>query len=80
MYNIFTKGKSKKKCGKVAIQEKVRTKRGTNPRYVTIMGFDREPADTLSNSKVDNLLSQFGTIIESTQDVFAENFLTGKRM
>ena len=43
------------------------------------MGFDREPADTLSNNKVDNLLSQFGTIIEPTQDVFAENFLTGKK-
>ena len=65
------KGRSQK-CVKVAIQEKVRTKKWTKPWYVTLMGFDREPADTLSNNKVDNLLSQFGTIIEPTQDVFAE--------
>ena len=75
----FYEGEKSKKCVKVAIQEKVRTKRWTKPRYVTLMGFDREPADTLSNNKVDNLLSQFGTIIEPTQDVFAENFLTRKR-
>ena len=75
----FYEGEKSNKFVKVVIQEKVRTQRWTKPRYVTLMGFDREPADTLSNNKVDKLLSQFGTVIEPTQDVFAENFLTGKK-
>ena len=43
------------------------------------MGFDRSPADQLTNDIIDKTLEQFGDIIDPTQDVFAENFLTGKK-
>ena len=43
------------------------------------MGFDRSPADLITNEKLDKILGQFGTIINPTQDVYAESFLTGKK-
>ena len=72
-------GEKSKKIVKVAITEKPSYKRYTNPKYVTIMGFERSPADQISNAGIDRTLQQFGSIIVPTADVYAENFLTGKK-
>jgi len=76
---FFYEGDRSTASVKAEIQEKVRYQRYQNPKYVTIMGFDRWPAEQLSNDQIDNTMQQFGDIIVPTQDVYAENFLTGKK-
>ena len=75
----FYEGDKSKKNIKVSIKEKEKFFRYVNPKYITLMGFERSPADLLTNEKIDAILKQFGDIIEPTQDVFAESFLTGKK-
>ena len=60
-------------------QEKPTYLRYVNPKYITLVGFERTPADLLIDDNIDRVLKEFGTIINTTQDVFAENFLTGKK-
>ena len=75
---FFYGGESSSRSVKVPITKKPIRKRYTNPKYVTITGFDRV-AEEITNSEVDKVLQQFGTIIVPTQEVFAENFRTGKK-
>ena len=75
----FYEGEKSKKSVKVAITEKSRYHKYNNPKYITIMGFDRSPGELLTNEKMDNIMLQFGDIIDPTQDVYAEHFLTGKK-
>ena len=76
---FFYEGEKSRKSVKVAITEKPSYQRYTNPKYVTIMGFERRPADQISNASINKTLQQFGKIIVPTEDVYAENFLTGKK-
>ena len=71
-------GKSKKKVSLV-MEEKIQTKRYNNPKYLTMVGFQRYPNNQLSNDQINNILKQYGTIIEPTDDVYAEVFMTGKK-
>ena len=75
----YYEGDKSKENVKVTIKEKPSYLRYENPKYITVMGFDRSPADLLTNEQLDKILEQFGTIIDPTQDVFAESFLTGKK-
>ena len=75
----FYEGERSKASIKVTITEKPSYQRYHNPKYVTIMGFDRSPAEKITNASIDKTLQQFGDIIVPTQDVYAENFLTGKK-
>ena len=75
----FYEGERSKTSIKVAIKEKPSYQRYVNPKYVTIMGFDRSPAEGITNDNIDKVMQQFGDIIVPTQDVYAENFLTGKK-
>ena len=75
----FYEGDKSKKSIKVTIKEKERFFRYVNPKYITLMGFEKSPADMLTNEKIDGILKQFGDIIVPTQDVYAESFLTGKK-
>ena len=70
--------KSSKKVS-VKIQERPKNMRYKNPKYVTMMGFDRYPAEKISNEQLDTILSNYGSLIVRTQDVFADVFLTGKK-
>ena len=66
----------------VKIQEKPKTHRYTNPKYVTMVGFERFPCDQLTNSQIDNQLKHFGELIIETQDIYAKDcdiFTTGKK-
>ena len=75
----FYDGDKSAKSVKVTIKQKPKYQRYTNPKYITIVGFDRSPAELLTNEKIDSILGQFGDIIVPTQDVYAESFLTGKK-
>ena len=75
----FFDDKSSKKVV-LTIQEKPRIFRFKNPKYVTLLGFDRFPADKMENSQIDKILERFGKILVPTNDVYAaEIFLTGKK-
>ena len=76
---FFYEGDRSTASVKAEIKVKQRYQRYQNPKYVTITGFDRWPAEQLTNDQIDSTMQQFGDIIVPTQDVFAENFLTGKK-
>ena len=75
----FYEGDKSTKSVTVTIKVKPTFQRYVNPKYITITGFDRSPAELLTNEKIDSILGQFGKVIVPTQDVFAESFLTGKK-
>jgi hypothetical protein len=75
----YYEGDKSTKHVEVKIEEKPKTLRFTNPKYVTLVGLDRFPANQMTNEQFDNILGQFGDIIIPTQDVYAEIFLTGKK-
>ena len=75
----FEGDKSTKKVV-ITIQQKPAHFRYKNPKYVTMVGFDKFPAEKIENSQLDKILSAFGTIIVPTDDVYAADiFLTGKK-
>ena len=75
----YFEGDKSKKMIEVKIEEKPKHLRYTNPKYVTLVGLDRFPANQMTNEQLDNILGKFGDIIIPTQDVYAEIFLTGKK-
>ena len=52
----FYEGDKSRKSIKVTIKEKERFYRYVNPKYITLMGFERSPADMLTNEKIDAIL------------------------
>ena len=74
----YEEGKSNK-CITVQIQERAKSMRFVNPKYVTMTGFNFFPASEVANDQLDKILGNFGEILVPTQDVFAEVFLTGKK-
>ena len=70
--------KSNKKV-EVKIQEKTNSMRYVNPKFITIIGFDRFPANQMTNEQLDNILGNYGDVIIPVQDVYADIFLTGKK-
>jgi len=74
----YEEGKSNKSAT-IFIQERAKSMRFDNPKYVTMTGFNFFPAGQITNKQLDNILSNFGDILVSTQDVFAEVFLTGNK-
>ena len=75
----YYEGDKSTKRVEVRIEEKPVYLRYTNPKYVTMVGLDRFPANQMTNEQIDNILGKFGDIIIPTQDVYAEIFLTGKK-
>ena len=74
----YEEGKSNKNIT-VEIQERPKSQRFVNPKYVTMVGFNFFPASEITNEKLDKILTNFGNMIVPTQDVYAEVFLTGKK-
>ena len=71
--------KSQKKVS-IPIQERKKKDQYVNPKYITMTGFDRFPAEQISNEQIDRALSNFGKILVPTQDVYGGDiFLTGKK-
>lgn len=76
---FYYEGAKSQKKVTVEIEEKARNLRYQNPKYITMVGFERYQAQNISNDQMDKILANFGDIIVPTQDVFADVFLTGKK-
>ena len=63
----------------VPIQEKKVSQRYKNAKNITLVGFDRFPANQVENSQLDEIFKRHGTIINNTEDIYSEVFLTGKK-
>ena len=74
----YEEEKSNKKVT-IFIQERSKSMRFVNPKYVTMTGLNFFPASQVTNEQLDKILSNFGEILVPTQDVFANIFLTGKK-
>ena len=76
---FYYEGDKSNKKVVVPIEERPKNLRYTNPKYVTLVGFERFPANMMTNEQLNGILGNFGDIIVPTQDVYAEIFLTGKK-
>ena len=62
----------------VPIQEKKVNMRYKNAKNITLVGFERFPANQVENSQLDEIFKRHGTLINNTEDIYSEVFLTGK--
>ena len=63
----------------IPIQENKPSQRYKNPKNITMVGFDRYPANQIENAQLDDILKHHGLIINRTEDIYSEVFLTGKK-
>ena len=76
---FYYEGDKSAKKVTVTIEDKPKFLKYQNPKYITMTGFNRFPAEKVSNEQLDQILKNYGDIIVPTQDVFADLFLTGKK-
>ena len=63
----------------VLIQEKKQVNQQyKNAKNITLVGFERFPANQIENHQLDEILKKHGNIINKTEDVYLDVFLTGK--
>ena len=64
----------------VLIQEKKQVNQQyKNAKNITLVGFERFPANQIENHQLDEILKKHGNIINKTEDVYSDVFLTGKK-